>query len=73
MERRKYFNRCVHGRKMQYWVKKQTELLNACETSDIFWKTIGKQMISEMKEIKQYPCKSYPEMVKRQRQKMMFF
>ena len=39
----------------------------------IFFGNYWKKIISEMKEIKQYPWKSYPEMMKRQRQKMMFF
>ena len=42
VKKRKEFDRCVQRRKRQYWVEKQNELLNACENSDIFWKTIGK-------------------------------
>ena len=42
VEKRKYFDKCVQRRKRKYWKEKQTELLNSCENSDIFWKTIGK-------------------------------
>lgn len=42
INKRKHFDRCIQRRKRQYWIEKQNELLNACENSDIFWKTIGK-------------------------------
>ena len=42
IEKRKAFDRCVQRRKRQYWLEKQNELLDSCENSEIFWKTIGK-------------------------------
>ena len=42
VEKRKKFDKCVQRRKRAYWKEQQTELLNACENSGIFWKTIGK-------------------------------
>ena len=40
--KRKTFDKKVQQCKRKFWLKQQTELLNACENSSDFWKKIGK-------------------------------
>ena len=72
IEKRKLFDRHVQRSKRQHWVEKQNELLNSCENSDIFWKTIGKTGIGNERN-KEIPIEIISELGRRQTQPRMYF